>query len=82
MCVGRYAAKVMRNERSEMEHNRSEMPANIAGQISIPAGCDFTINCGGGVKKRFARVRKKLYLCIAFREMLPDSSVRDIAQSG
>ena len=25
MCVGRYAAKVMRNERSEMEHNRSEM---------------------------------------------------------
>ena len=27
MCVGRYAAKVMRNERSEMEHNRSEMPA-------------------------------------------------------
>ena len=33
-------------------------------------------------EKRFARVRKKLYLCIAFREMLPDSSVRDIAQSG
>ncbi|MDY5229321.1 MAG: hypothetical protein SPH37_09910, partial [Sodaliphilus sp.] len=30
MCVGRYAAKVMRNERSEMEHNRSEMPANVA----------------------------------------------------
>ena len=44
MCEGRYAAKVMRNERSEMEHNRSEMrnersemehnrsemPANIA----------------------------------------------------
>ena len=30
MCVGRYAAKVMRNERSEMEHNRSEMPAKIA----------------------------------------------------
>ena len=29
MCVGRYAAKVMRNERSEMEHSRSEMPANI-----------------------------------------------------
>ena len=27
MCVGRYAAKVMRNERSEMEHNLSEMPA-------------------------------------------------------
>ena len=27
MCVGRYAAKVMRNERSEMKHNRSEMPA-------------------------------------------------------
>ena len=167
MCVGRYAAKVMRNERSEMEHNRSEMPANIAGQISIPAGCDLpsmdylmlshsagmhntdifiagiskrfhfallhyifsaylpthikfltefhykssseqyvyqflfqfpishTANssfvklahqcrddCDGGVKKRFARVRKKLYLCIAFREILPDSSVRDIAQSG
>ena len=39
-------------------------------------------DCGGGVKKRFARVRKKLYLCIAFREILPDSSVRDIAQSG
>ena len=30
MCVGRYAAKVMRNEQSEMEHNQSEMPANIA----------------------------------------------------
>ena len=30
MCVGRYAAMVMRNERSEMEHNRSEMPAYIA----------------------------------------------------
>ena len=30
MCVGRYAAKVIGNERSEMEHNRSEMPANIA----------------------------------------------------
>ena len=30
MCVDRYAAKVMRNERSEMEHNRSEMPVNIA----------------------------------------------------
>ena len=44
MCVGRYAAKVMRNERSEMEHNRSEMPANIAEQICIPAGCDFAIN--------------------------------------
>ena len=27
MCVSRYAAKVMRNERSEMKHNRSEMPA-------------------------------------------------------
>ena len=36
MCVGRYAAKVMRNERSEMEHNRSEMPANIAEQTRIP----------------------------------------------
>ena len=44
MCVGRYAAKVMRNERSEMEHNRSEMPANIVLQMRIPAGCDFTIN--------------------------------------
>ena len=44
MCVGRYAAKVMRNERSEMEHNRSEMPANIALQIRIPAGCDFAFN--------------------------------------
>ena len=44
MCVGRHAAKVMRNERSEMEHNRSEMPANIAQQICIPAGCDYTIN--------------------------------------
>ena len=43
MCVGRYAAKVMHNERSEMEHNRSEMPANIASQICIPAGCDFAI---------------------------------------
>ena len=42
MCVGRYAAKVTRNERSEMEHNRSEMPANIAEQTRIPAGCDFT----------------------------------------
>ena len=42
MCVGRYAAKVMRNERSEMEHNRSEMPANIAEQTRIPAECDFT----------------------------------------
>ena len=39
-------------------------------------------DCDGGVKKRFARVRKKLYLCIAFREMLPNRSVRDIAQSG
>ena len=36
MCVGRYAAKVMRNKRSEMEHNRSEMPANIAEQTRIP----------------------------------------------
>ena len=43
MCVGRYAAKVMRNERSEMEHNRSEMPANVAQQICIPEGCDFAI---------------------------------------
>ena len=43
MCVGRYAAKVMRNEQSEMEHNRSEMPANIAYQTRIPAGCDFVI---------------------------------------
>ena len=43
MCVGRYAAKVMRNEQSEMEHNRSEMPANIAEQTRIPVGCDFAI---------------------------------------
>ena len=43
MCVGRYAAKVMRNERSEMEHNRSEMPANGTQHICIPAGCDFAI---------------------------------------
>nr|DAW35345.1 MAG TPA: hypothetical protein [Bacteriophage sp.] len=41
MCVGRYAAKVMRNEQSEMEHNRSEMPANGTQHICIPAGCDF-----------------------------------------
>ncbi|MDY5205901.1 MAG: hypothetical protein SPH48_07380, partial [Sodaliphilus sp.] len=27
-----------------MEHNRSEMPANVAEQICIPAGCDFAIN--------------------------------------
>ena len=82
MCVGRYAAKVMLHFASLISHNRSEMPANIARQISIPAGCDFTIDCGDGVKKRFARVRKKLYLCNAFREKLPDRSVRDIAQSG
>ena len=25
MCVGRYAEKVVRNERSGMKHNRSEM---------------------------------------------------------
>ena len=43
MCVGRYAAKVMRNERSEMEHNRSEMPAKVTKQICIPAGCDYAI---------------------------------------
>ena len=30
MCVGRYAAKVVQNERSEMKRNRSEMPANAA----------------------------------------------------
>ena len=41
MCVGRYAAKVMRNVRSEMEHNRSEMPAKGSITICIPAGCDF-----------------------------------------
>ena len=29
MCVGRYAAKVMRNERSEKEQNRSEMPTQM-----------------------------------------------------
>ena len=43
MCVGRYAAKVMRNERSEMEHNRSEMPAKVTKQICIPVGCDYAI---------------------------------------
>ena len=43
MCVGRYAAKVMRNERSEMEHNRSEMPAKVTKQICILAGCDYAI---------------------------------------
>ena len=43
MCVGRYAAKVMRNERSEMEHSRSEMPAKGSITICIPAGCDFSI---------------------------------------
>ena len=43
MCVGRYAAKVMRNEQSEMEHNRSEMPAKVTKQICIPAGCDYAI---------------------------------------
>ena len=40
-CV--YAAKVMRNERSEMEHSRSEMPAKGSITICIPAGCDFSI---------------------------------------
>ena len=40
MCVGRYAAKVMRNERSEMEHNRSEMPAIDISECCIPAECD------------------------------------------
>ena len=49
ICVGRYAAKVMRNERSEMEHNRSEMPANMRIIIRIPAGCDFAINGQFGV---------------------------------
>ena len=43
MCVGRYAAKVMRKERSEMEHNQSEMPAKVTKQICIPAGCDYAI---------------------------------------
>ena len=47
MCVGRYAAKVMRNERSEMEHNWSEMPANGTQHICIPSGCDFA------TKKKF-----------------------------
>ena len=36
MCVGRYAAKVMRNA-------RSEMPAKVTKQICIPAGCDYAI---------------------------------------
>ena len=49
MCVGRYAAKVMRNERSEMEHNRSEMPANIRITNTHPTGCDFAINGQFGV---------------------------------
>ena len=34
MCVGRYAATVMRNERSEMENNRTEVPANVAQQYA------------------------------------------------
>ena len=41
MCVGRYAAKVMRNERSEMEHNRSEM-RKYRITNTHPTGCDFT----------------------------------------
>ena len=41
MCVGRYAAKDMRNERSEMEHNRSEMPANIRITNTHPSGMRF-----------------------------------------
>ena len=41
MCVGSYAAKVMRNERSEMEHNRSEMPANIRITNTHPSGMRF-----------------------------------------
>ena len=69
MCVGRYAAKVMRNERSEMEHNRSEMPANVAEQICIPrdaisplygnlmlshsAGMHNTDKSIAGISKRF-----------------------------
>jgi len=44
MCVGRYAAKVMRNERSEMEHNRSEMPAKYRITNTHPMGCDFAFN--------------------------------------
>ena len=69
MCVGRYAAKVMRKERSEMEHNRSEMPAKVTKQICIPrdaisysmgnlmlshsAGMHNTDKSIAGISKRF-----------------------------
>ena len=69
MCEGRYAAKVMRNERSEMEHNRSEMPAishnKYASQrdaisppmdnlmLSHSAGMHNTYISIAGISKRF-----------------------------
>ena len=69
MCVGRYAAKVMRNERSEMEHNRSEMPAKSHNKhasqrdaISPPKGNLMLSHSAGmhntdisiaGISKRF-----------------------------
>ena len=69
MCVGRYAAKVMRNEQSEMEHNRSEMPAKSHSKhasqrdaISPPKGNLMLSHSAGmhnsdisiaGISKRF-----------------------------
>ena len=53
MCVGRYAAKVMRNERSEMEHNRSEMPAIDMSVLCIPAESDnIKLPFGGEIASR------------------------------
>ena len=55
MCVGMYAAKVMRNERSEMEHNRSEMPANIDNKHAsqrdaiTPSMCDLMLSHSAGM---------------------------------
>ena len=69
MCVGRYAAKVMRNERSEMEHNRSEMSAKSHNKhasqrdaisppkgnlmLSHSAGMHNTDTSIAGISKRF-----------------------------
>ena len=69
MCVGRYAAKVMHNERSEMEHNRSEMPAKSHNKhasqrdaisppkgnlmLSHSAGMHNTDKSIAGISKRF-----------------------------
>ena len=69
MCVGRYAAKVMRNEQSEMEHNRSEMPAKSHSKhasqrdaisplygnlmLSHSAGMHNTDKSIAGISKRF-----------------------------